>query len=243
MKLRNCGVLSLLFLAACSYRNDQACSPAVVEGTPKISVPATKTKSPPAKAKQQQSVKPPAAGATDSPLLPQAAEAPKKTSEPPSAPKKVVYEVTADKLWGLGLSATSPAKVTPVASSGDLPARVVISDVPAGASPGGQPMVALPIPGDIESLVSGKQVRVTISARSGDTSPSSVFAASYSTNDVGNSGWTKFDIGPTFAPYSFTYLIPSGKSSGRDFVGFLPDAQTGAGAVEVRSVTIEIVDR
>jgi hypothetical protein len=158
-------------------------------------------------------------------------------------PKAAVYEVTADKTWGLGLSSTPPARVTPIASSGAQPARVLISDVPVDASSGGQPMVALLIPPEIERLVSGKKLRVTISARSGDTSPSQTFAATYSTNDVGNSGWTKFDIGPSFAPYSFTYEIPPGKTFSGDFVGLLPDAQSGLGTVEVRSITIELVDR
>lgn len=80
---------------------------------------------------------------------------------------------------------------------------------------------------DIEGRVSGKVIRVTVSARRvAGARGSPEMAVAYFTNGVGNSGWHRFALGETFAPYAFTYKVPQRRGDPSfDFLSICADTE------------------
>ena len=79
----------------------------------------------------------------------------------------------------------------------------------------------------------GSGTQVTVTARSAATTPSPAFAVSYSTAEVGNSGWQRFALTSEPTTVSFTYAVPKMNKGGGDYIGLLPDPAGAGGAIEV----------
>ncbi|MBZ0163626.1 MAG: hypothetical protein K8H74_13045 [Notoacmeibacter sp.] len=102
--------------------------------------------------------------------------------------------------------------------------------------------VFLELGNDIERLVSGKKIRVTVWARSADKHPSPGFAVAYSTAAVGNSGWKMFKLGAEVEPFRFEYSVPvAQKKPGSDFLGIWADTEGKGRSVDVFAIEISPV--
>ncbi|SEB15707.1 phage minor structural protein, N-terminal region [Thalassobacillus cyri] len=93
-------------------------------------------------------------------------------------------------------------------------------------------------------LLSGKTIKVSIIAKQPASNPTAEFAAAYSTNSVGNSGWNYFTPTTSWTTYTFYYDVPQNNGNSNDhFLGIWGDT-TGSGlGVLIDSVLIETVDR
>ncbi len=86
----------------------------------------------------------------------------------------------------------------------------------SGSKTGGAAFV---VSSEDEAEIDGNRVRIRILA-SGE--PGSAMKVAYSTNDVGNSGWRKFDLSEDLAEYSFEYAVPAMKAGRNDYIGIAP---------------------
>lgn len=85
-----------------------------------------------------------------------------------------------------------------------------------------------------EQGASGNSVLVQIVARGGP------LAISYSTADVGNSGWLSAGSADDWAEFAVSYDVPELKNGNGDFVGVIPlDAEKG---IEIKTVKVTLVD-
>jgi hypothetical protein len=94
------------------------------------------------------------------------------------------------------------------------------------------------LPDGIEAAASGRRVVVAIVARAANGDESR-FALAYSTNDVGNSRWRWFTVGPQWSVCQFEYDVPRMNKGNGDYVGVLPDSR-GQPGVDVCFLAIEI---
>jgi hypothetical protein len=150
-----------------------------------------------------------------------------------------VFAVAADSKGIPGLLAPQGASMAPIVIDGG--AAVRLSGVKSDAPSAGYPGIYVPTTASFELAASGKTVRVTVTARSASETPSPGFSVAYSTSDVGNSGWRNFPLTDKLTPYSFIYDVPTMKSGNGDYIGILPDPSGAGGAVEVSSITAEVV--
>jgi len=72
---------------------------------------------------------------------------------------------------------------------------------------------------EVENAVSGQLIEVTVDASGGG------FAVSYSTNDVGNSGWKQFNPARG-GENSFTYRVPEIAAGRNEYLGFRPTSDS-----------------
>lgn len=79
--------------------------------------------------------------------------------------------------------------------------------------------VAFVLDEDAERRIAGNKVKVSILAKSDDGAN---LWASYSTNDVGNSGWTMFDMTDAYEVYSFEYDVRPMNNGNLDYLGLMP---------------------
>lgn len=119
-------------------------------------------------------------------------------------------------------------------------AMVVRSWVTDPASSGltGGAFVALPI--DVTERFAGHSITVTVVAREARAQPAETFAVAYSTAEVGNSNWRRFDIGPEYATYSFDYDIPDHLPVTPDYLGVWADLDGSGRGVAVVAAAIRI---
>ena len=99
------------------------------------------------------------------------------------------------------------------------------------------------IPVEQSNTLAGKTIEITVHARQASDTGSRSFSAAYSTASAGNSGWQDFDLGVSFAAYSFRFAVPAVavEANNPDFIGIWAD-KTGSGkGVEVRSITVTVV--
>lgn len=159
-------------------------------------------------------------------------------SEPPAPlPATARYETVADVKGMAGLTAPEGATIAPMAgAAGDI-AVVRLSGMKSNSPAFGKPGVYLTLPPAFEQAASGQTVRVTVMARRASDAPGKSFAVAYSTNEVGNSGWQRFDLGDQLASYSFIYKVPVMKAGYGDFIGILPEE---GGAVEISGIGAEV---
>jgi cytochrome c2 len=135
-----------------------------------------------------------------------------------------------------GLRGPRNARISRATDGSDV---AVLSGVAALASPGYRPGIFLTIGEKREAELSGELLTVTVIARSAPTDPEPrVFSVSYSTADVGNSGWHLFPLSREFQAYSFSYRVPSMERGQRDFIGILPDSEGRGGTVEVAAIVL-----
>jgi SGNH domain (fused to AT3 domains) len=110
----------------------------------------------------------------------------------------------------------------------------VISAVPEEASSANETDgVAFRVPYLHEQNFSGQLIVVTVEARSSDDSAG--IGIAYSTNEVGNSGWNRFELAPNWAEYSFTYFVPELIQGRGDFLGLRSYENS---RVEIRRIEI-----
>lgn len=138
------------------------------------------------------------------------------------------------------LSGPQGVKMEAVTGPDGVPV-VRLSGVKPESPSGGRPGIFLPIPMPFEHAASGHTVRVDVIARSAADDPSPAFAISYSTADVGNSGWQPFTLTDKLKRYSFTYNVPQMKKGMGDYIGFLSHPAGGKGAVEISEISAEVL--
>ena len=106
-----------------------------------------------------------------------------------------------------------------------------------GASPGGRTGgVSFALPEEIERQVSGKTATITIV---GTSEKQAAISAAYSTNEVGNSGWHRLDVGRDADGLSFTYRIPPAANYLGDFIGILPDPEETGNTFLLEAIRLE----
>lgn len=92
----------------------------------------------------------------------------------------------------------------------------------AGDRPGGKTAGAsIELTPEQEKAFANKKLTVKILARSGNGETVKGRAA-YSTNETGNSNWRKFEVGPEYSVFSFTYDVPAMEKGLGDYIGILP---------------------
>jgi hypothetical protein len=93
------------------------------------------------------------------------------------------------------------------------------------------------LPAAFEAKASGKTIRMSVLARA--TAMPLSFHLAYSTNEVGNSGWEKFEAGPDFSEHSFEWAVPPMKEGRGDFAGVQPPL-AGEGTIDVAWLALTI---
>lgn len=104
----------------------------------------------------------------------------------------------------------------------------------AGATSG----LSFAIDETFETLASGQQVTVEISARL--SSNDMEFVAAYSTNEVGNSGWQRFAANTEFSVYTFEYNVPQMRAGRLDYVGVELPTEYPDATLEVEWLRISV---
>ncbi|MEM7465006.1 MAG: hypothetical protein AAF362_20240, partial [Pseudomonadota bacterium] len=129
-----------------------------------------------------------------------------------------------------------------IRSPGSAP-FVANSNRPDAASSGSTQGVFIVLEPEVEAAASGKNVRITITARTAKKSGSPLFGLAYSTAAVGNSGWRNFIPTEEYSDYSFDYEVPVMKGPpGKDYIGIWADVEgTGRGIV-VKDVSLNLVE-
>jgi len=115
------------------------------------------------------------------------------------------------------------------------PARLSGNTQDAGSS--GRPGIHLKLPDALEQAVSGKTVVVELLVRL--DAPGEIDIA-YSSNDVGNSGWQRFELGTAYDRIEFRYDVPEMHKGNGDYLGILPDPQGTGQVLEVSFIGISV---
>ncbi len=150
--------------------------------------------------------------------------------------KSVIFSLSKDT----NLRASKDNKF--IRSPGSAP-FVANSNRPDAASGGSTQGVFIVLGPEVEAAVSGKKVRVTITARTAKKSGSPLFGIAYSTAMVGNSGWRKFAPREEYSDHSFDYDVPvMTSSSGNDFIGIWADVEGAGRGIVVKDVSLKIVE-
>lgn len=100
------------------------------------------------------------------------------------------------------------------------------ADAPSWGATGGY---SIRLPDAVEARASGRRIVIKIVARAANADRAR-FALSYSTNEVGNSGWNWFDATAEWAVHTMQWDVPPMQNGNGDFLGILPDAEGKAGA-------------
>lgn len=94
-----------------------------------------------------------------------------------------------------------------------------------------------------EKAFGGHKLKITLTARQARDNPLTEFKAGYFTGGVGNSGWHRFTLSPTYQAYSFTYHPNPPKSKpGNDYLGVWPGDAGDGKQMELKSMQIEVID-
>jgi hypothetical protein len=138
-----------------------------------------------------------------------------------------------------------------------VPPEIVVQMVPraggrlaarlSGGKPDADPRgltegYSIRLPEAFEQAASGRMVRIAVCVRSASGMNPAEFYAAYSTNEVGNSGWRRFEAGRRWQTFTFDYdvnLMVDGKG---DFIGILPGGNSGP-AIDISYITAEVFDR
>lgn len=129
---------------------------------------------------------------------------------------------------------TAPAPLRAARS----PGGVTMSGYVAGAAPGGHTGgVSVRVAPPFEDYFSGRTIEVRIRARG--VAGATKFSATYSTSDVGNSGWRTLTVTNEFRDTQFTYQVGTMVRGGDDFLGIMPPE---SGSVEIERIEIVVVD-
>lgn len=158
----------------------------------------------------------------------------------PPAKLAATFQLDATPKGMTGLIAPGETRIEPVLDAGSGSPLVRLSGVQSNASPAAQPGIYVRLPEDFENEASGRKVRISVVARRAPGGTNKTFAVSYSTSEVGNSGWQKFTLTDQLSRYSFVYDVPQKVKGEGDFIGFMPDADGTNGAIEIAQILAEV---
>ncbi|MDT8895632.1 hypothetical protein RSO41_13320 [Halomonas sp. I1] len=108
-------------------------------------------------------------------------------------------------------------------------------------SSGGRPGTGKKIPERTALQFGGRRIRVTLDAKRPGNNSTSEFAVSYSTADVGNSGWHRFSPTRSWRQYSFLYDVPDPSSGNHDWIGVWADTSGNGRGVLIDNMRIEVL--
>lgn len=91
-----------------------------------------------------------------------------------------------------------------------------------------------------EQSLSGKPVRISVSAKQPAENAARSFAIAYSTNDTGNSGWRSFRPTSEWEDYTFTFTVPKLNKGNGDYLGVAGDFYGTNKVTLIRSLKIEV---
>jgi hypothetical protein len=98
----------------------------------------------------------------------------------------------------------------------------------------------LTIPEDLALSFVGNTVVFSIYAKAPTTNPSAEFAIAYSTNEVGNSGFTNHTPTSDWNKYSLEYIVPEPATGGADYIIIVADTSSSGKSLLIDSVRVEI---
>lgn len=107
------------------------------------------------------------------------------------------------------------------------------------ATPSAAPGISLVIPTELEEAVSGQEVVVEILAR---LSTPGEMAMAYSTNEVGNSGWQRFELGTNYERLEMRYDVSEMVNGNKDYLGFLPDPMNTGQVLDISFIGISVAE-
>lgn len=148
--------------------------------------------------------------------------------------QKVVIE--GDQLYKIVAGGEAELKLV------EVDGRVVLS-IEAGAGLLGDDPLRGPhfrLAADIENVLSGKRIRVTVRARPGEVRGASEVLVNYSTGRRGESGWQRLALKPDWSEVRFTYDVPKREEEqGVDYFAIRPAVPDKTRSVMVDRVIIE----
>jgi len=89
---------------------------------------------------------------------------------------------------------------------------------------------------DYEKEFSGSLIQVAVTTRALGADS---MAVTYSTAEVGNSGWSSFELSDKFGTYVFEYRVPKLLNGGADFIG----VRAIGGPIEIANIKVRILER
>jgi len=131
-----------------------------------------------------------------------------------------------------GFKGWAAVKNVEIKKAGETTGIIITSKVKKPNSGGSTDGAFLTIPQGIAEPFGGKKVSITFTAKTVEKKGSDFIWVSYSTFDVGNSGWKKFALTNELQAHTFEYQVPKPKKGGIDYIGFNSDI-TGGGKIAV----------
>lgn len=92
-----------------------------------------------------------------------------------------------------------------------------------------------------ERLFAEEMLRITVSARQGQSNPLDDFEVGYFTVGAGDSGWRAFELTPQFEEYTFTFRPKKSAEPDNDYVGIWPGVEGRSKTMDVRAIKVEII--
>ena len=91
---------------------------------------------------------------------------------------------------------------------------------------------------DLETVFSGKDLRISIRARTTAEDGAASFEFNYFAGPEGQSGWQRFALQPEFRNFSFEFTVPlANQDQGVDFLGIRPVIGDRGSGIEIESLT------
>lgn len=115
---------------------------------------------------------------------------------------------------------------------------VVLSGHIPGEVPSGKPGIYVELFPDLEQAFSGQTIRMHTHAISASNTTAYL---SYSTSEVGNTGWRTFAADPAGTSAFVDYSVPPVVLGFNDFIGFAPDPFNTGQTIELVSLVIEVL--
>ena len=108
-----------------------------------------------------------------------------------------------------------------------------------GAPSSGRPGVWTRLPDEVERAVSGKTIDVALTVIA---DMAGEFDVAYSTAEVGDSGWRRFEVERGQQTVSFRYDVPPMIDGAGDYIGILPDPLDAGQIIGIRDIEIRLVE-
>lgn len=175
--------------------------------------------------------KTPAAAQVTRPVIP---AAPEPEPAPPPAPALPRIQLPGTPVYSGGMDAITVPDALQAGLDADnclVVSGILEKPVPSSGRTGG---LSFQVSDELEMAASGNRIRIHLLA-SGDTEGTAFLA--YSTNEVGNSSWMKFDTGPEERISVFEFNVPVMKQGLGDFIGINPNGHT----LVIKSVHVEVL--
>lgn len=103
--------------------------------------------------------------------------------------------------------------------------------------------VFAPLNARYETAFAGRRLKMTLTARQGQTSPVETFQMGYFTAGPGDSGWQRFQLTSDFQDYSFNFTPKAQITEADiDYFGVWPDEEGLQRTMDVLRYKIEVLD-